>query len=211
MAATSGSGTAAGSGVANPMATVHDGPQQPLRHTQQERQDQLQQELQKYIEQQEQLELTALFQHQLEEQRQQQQKEQPHWQHQQQQLEHWTPPSPKRPRRALSSHNIKVNYFDASTATGVEGPSIANGVGGSREADCWPPHPSLLQQIAEMSVVSDEAASIVEAAVTRIHEPHLAAVAGLDLRLLLSQWRKITEENLCRASMVNKKPRFEYF
>ena len=78
-----------------------------------------------------------------------------------------------------------------------------------------------------------EAAPIVEQPDTLVmltphHEPHLAAMTGLDspcrecvswrqpyyLRLLLSQWRKITEENLCRASRacsVNKKPRIEYF
>ena len=78
-----------------------------------------------------------------------------------------------------------------------------------------------------------EAAPIVEQPDTLVmltphHEPHLAAMTGLDspcrecvswhqpyyLRLLLSQWRKITEENPCRASRacsVNKKPRIEYF
>ena len=67
-----------------------------------------------------------------------------------------------------------------------------------------------------MSVVSDEESSSTDAEADAMEvtagngrSAVAIAVAGLDLRLLLSQWRKITEENLCRASMVNKKPRFE--
>ena len=71
------------------------------------------------------------------------------------------------------------------------------------------------------SVVSDEESSstdaeadAMEVTAGNVRSAVAISVAGLDLRLLLSQWRKIAEENLCRASRacsVNKKPRFEYF